>query len=71
MEMIAVKLVFSSLFYIILVDNSYIEEIMLISEGIKDMKRGSKKYIDNYRYSMKKLSDAHESHSHSVYFESM
>ena len=37
MEMIAVKLVFSSLFYIILVDNSYIEEIMLISEGIKDM----------------------------------
>ena len=54
-----------------LIDNSYIEEIMLISEGIKDMKRGSKKYIDNYRYSMKKLSDAHESHSHSVYFESM
>ena len=65
------KLVFSSWFYIILVDNSYIEEIMSISEGIKDMKRGRNKYIDNYRYSMNKLSDAHESLSHSVYPESI
>ena len=65
------KLVFYSWFYIILVDNSDIEEVMSSSEGLKDMKRGRKKDIDNYRYSMNKLSDAHESLSHSVYPESI